>query len=192
MPTPRGLPQRPRRTQRKKPGMPSTEPIARRLEPGDLETLDVMGATIQFLTQADGDGACLMRGTIPPGGCVPMHSHPDFETFVQLSGELEGLSDAGDGWRWLRLRPGDVFHVPAGARHAFRNPASSPAIGIVASTPRMARFFREIGVGVIPGQVPGPPSAERIRHFLDTAAAYGHWNASPEENARVGLSLPGA
>jgi hypothetical protein len=36
----------------------------------------------------------------------------------------------------------------------------------------------------------GPPSAEAIERFLATAERYGYWNATPEENAEVGLALP--
>jgi quercetin dioxygenase-like cupin family protein len=51
-----------------------------------------------------------------------MHAHPDPETFVHLSGGLEGLRESEDGFRWTPIRPGEVFHVPSGAKHAFRNP----------------------------------------------------------------------
>jgi hypothetical protein len=37
---------------------------------------------------------------------------------------------------------------------------------------------------------PGPPSADQVQRFLATSARYGYWNASPEENARVGIALP--
>lgn len=166
---------------------------ARLINPHELETLDVMGPTIQILAQSEMDGVCFMRGTIPPGVFVPLHSHPDFETFIQLSGELEGLRESGGDFQWLRLRPGDVFHVPSGARHAFRNRSQEPSVGIVASTAAMGRFFREIGTRIVPGGPPlAAPSAEVIRHFLETAAKYGHWNGTREENARVGLQVPGA
>jgi hypothetical protein len=37
--------------------------------------LDVMGPTIEFLVPpADGE-PCVMRGTIPSGAAVPLHSH---------------------------------------------------------------------------------------------------------------------
>jgi len=34
-----------------------------------------------------------------------------------------------------------------------------------------------------------PPSGPAVRQFLGTAARYGYWNATPEENAEVGLRL---
>ena len=35
-----------------------------------------------------------------------------------------------------------------------------------------------------------PPSPEAIERFLQTSARYGYWNATPDENAAVGLTLP--
>jgi len=62
---------------------------------------------------------------------------------------------------------------------------------IIASTTTSGRFFPELGVPVAPGSAPpGPPSTDRVQLFLETSARYGYWNASPEENARVGISLP--
>ncbi|RRI07763.1 cupin domain-containing protein [Mesorhizobium tamadayense] len=165
------------------------------------EMIEIQGPTIQFLTPlaaigstADDDGPCVMRGTIPPGVSVPLHSHHDPETFLTLSGELEGLAESRRGFEWIRIEPGDVFHVPGGARHAFRNIGQEAAVMNIVSTARIARFFREVGRPVpASGEPPlGPPSAETIRHFLATAEKYGYWNASPEENARIGIALPDA
>ena len=52
------------------------------------------------------------------------------------------------------------------------------------------RFFRDIGTPAARGAAPMAPSGETIRRFLDTARRYGYWNASPEENARLGLVPP--
>jgi hypothetical protein len=132
-----------------------------------------------------------MQGTIPPGVIVPLHSHADPETFVMISGEIEGLSQSPDGFVWIKIRPGDIFHVPGGAKHAFRNHSAEPAVMTLISTAKIGRFFQEIGTPVGPGsRKPAPPSAEAIQHFLEVADRYGYWNATPEENAKVGLSLP--
>jgi len=52
-----------------------------------------MGPSIQFLTPLEegDDTPCLMRGTIPPGVAVPLHSHADSETLLQVSSEVEAL-----------------------------------------------------------------------------------------------------
>lgn len=107
-----------------------------------------------------------------------------------LTGEAEGFSQAAGEGCWSRIRPGDVFHVPSFAPHAFRNRGAAPAITLVVSTCRLARFFGEVGVRA--PKPDGPPSAERLRHFREVADRYGHWNATPQENARAGLTLPAA
>jgi quercetin dioxygenase-like cupin family protein len=156
----------------------------------DAETINILGPTIQFLTlpEADDNDPCVMRGTIPPGVPVPLHSHRDPETFLMISGEVEGLAESDGGFKWVRIRPGDVFHVPGEAKHAFRNETGAPAVMIIVSTCRIGRFFREVATPA--AAQPGPPSAEVILHFLETAEKYGYWNASPEENAEIGISLP--
>ena len=146
------------------------------VDPRTVETLDLFGPTIAFLTAPEDGVPCVMRGTVPAGGVVPLHSHADPETFIGLSGSIEGLAgDAG----WTRFGPGDVFHVPGGARHAFRNRASEPAVMVIVSTATIGRFFREVS---------GPPTPEAIQHFLDVSERYGYWNATPEESAAAGAT----
>jgi quercetin dioxygenase-like cupin family protein len=174
------------------PDIGSDKRVAHLVDTRHVETLDVMGPTIQFVTlpeEAD-DTPCVMRGTIPPGGIVLLHSHADPETFILISGRLEGLAHSGDAFEWVWISPGDVFHVPSGAKHAFRNLSREPAVSFIASTSKLGRFFQEVGTPFIPGAQPSGPSSEEIRHFLETAERYGYWNATAEENAQVGLSLP--
>lgn len=173
------------------------QPVAGLVDPGRCETIDVLGPTVQFLTPVEPDpaigenGPCVMRGTIPAGISVPLHSHADPETFLMIAGEIEGIVESGTGFRSAALKPGDVFHVPGWAKHAWRNRQDKPAVMNIVSTNRMARFFREIGAPASTAEPQGPqPPADRIRHLMETAERYGHWNATPEENARLGISLP--
>ena len=164
---------------------------ARLIEPTGLETWDIMGVQLQFLTPVDATGLApaVMRGTMPPGIVVPLHSHPDPETLIHIEGVFEGLDVSDDGAQWIRVEPGGIFHIPSGVKHALRNLSTEPAVSLLVSTAQMARFFREIGE---PGGGAGPLSEERLRHFLDVTQRYGYWNAGPEENARSGLALPEA
>ena len=166
--------------------------IAHLIEPAQIETLSILGPTIQVLTPpgAEDTWPCLMRGTIPPGVVIPMHSHADPETFIVVSGEVEGLVVDGDDATWRPIAAADIFHVPSGAKHAWRNPTPAPAAMFIVSTSKMARFFQELGVPVRSGATPAPPSPEALRHFQEVSARYGYWNATPEENARVGIALP--
>jgi hypothetical protein len=43
---------------------------------------------------------------------------------------------------------------------------------------------------MIPGRQPVPPTADVIRRFLEASARHGYWNASAEDNARIGITLP--
>jgi quercetin dioxygenase-like cupin family protein len=173
--------------------MPSSishEDVAHLVDPERVDAIDVLGPTIQFLTPVeDQSGPCVMRGTIPAGVSIPLHSHGDPETFVMISGTVEGLL-YGDEPKWARIAPGDVFHVPGHAKHGFRNRGQAPAVMFLISTSKIGRFFREIGTPVMPGAPPTPPSQEQVQRFLKIADKYGYWNATPEENARVGISLP--
>jgi len=143
-----------------------------------VEVVEVLGPTITFLTPPDdsGDAPCVMRGTMPPGVVVPLHSHADPETFLMESGSVQALAG---GREWVTLRPRDVFHIPGDAPHAFRNDGDAPAAMTIVSTARIARFFRAVG----------RPSGDPLATFLATAARYGYWNASPEENAAIGIDL---
>jgi mannose-6-phosphate isomerase-like protein (cupin superfamily) len=165
-------------------------PMAHLIDWQGFERLEVMGPVIQLLSPPDRARAspCILRGVVPPGVCIPLHSHDDPETFIQISGELEGLSENGGEFAWSRMRPGDVFHVPANARHAFRNRFSEPAVSIIVTTAKLAGFLRDIGLPAT-GDAPsrGAPSPERISQFLSLAEKLGYWNASPQENARLGL-----
>jgi quercetin dioxygenase-like cupin family protein len=124
------------------------------------ETLEIGGQMIEFLTLPEQE-PCLFRGTIPPGGGVPLHSHADPEAFVAVSGAVEGYV-VGSGWR--QIGPGDALAVPGNAKHAWRNEGVEPAVMIVVTTANMGRFFREVA-GASP------------QEFLATAARYGFWNA---------------
>ena len=140
-----------------------------------VEALSVVGGRLELLTSpaATGDVPCILRGTIPPGGFVPLHSHPDPETFIGVSGVLEGLTGPGDVWS--PIAPGDVFHVPGGIAHAFRNRGDEPATSLAVTTSTLARFFREVA---------------GMSDLREAAGRYGHWLASPAENAEIGLVLP--
>ena len=57
-------------------------------------------------------------------------------------------------------------------------------------TTRQSEFFQEVGTRAVPGVYAASASREAIQRFLKVSERYGYWNATPEENARVGLSVP--
>ena len=170
--------------------MPSStsEQFAHLVQPEHLDTIDLLGPTIQFLSSpAETNAPCIMRGTIPPAISIPLHSHADPETFLMLSGIVDGLVVRHEDFEWTRITPGDVFHVPPHAKHAWRNPGRSAAAMIIVTTAKLGRFFQELGKPLKPGVPAAPPSPEEIQRFLRTSEKYGYWNATQEENARVGI-----
>jgi quercetin dioxygenase-like cupin family protein len=151
--------------------------------------VDVLGPTIEFITQParDDDSAlCVLRGVVPPGVTVPMHSHEDAEDFYILAGTQEVLTQHPEGLEWAHARAGDYVRVPAGTMHAHRNVSAHAAVDLIITTARLGRFFQEIGEPV-PGQ---PPSPERVAKFVETAIRYGYTLGTPEQNSAVGIELP--
>ena len=73
-------------------------------------------------TEQSADAPCLIRGSIPAHGFVPLHSHAYPETFLAISGAIKGLIDgewvdAADGRTSERISPAhDV--VAVGEVHA--------------------------------------------------------------------------
>jgi quercetin dioxygenase-like cupin family protein len=160
------------------------------VERGTHGVLHVLGPTIELLTSPDEPGAmyCVMLGTIPPGGVVPLHSHADVESFYVLSGSVQVLSERGGRFEWLDTSVGQFVHVPGRSKHAFRNTSGEPVVQLITTTPRMGKFFREIGSSAMAGDPTRRPTAEVLARFQEVATRYGYWNASPEENAAVGIS----
>ena len=80
---------------------------------------------------------------------------------------------------------------PDGAPHAWRNPAGKPSVvadrhrgpGSAASSPRWGGRSAQ-------ADEERPVHEEQLARFLAVAERYGYWNATPEENAAVGISLP--
>jgi mannose-6-phosphate isomerase-like protein (cupin superfamily) len=157
--------------------------------------LDHLGPTIEVLTRDDVPATMpgLARGTIVPGGFVPMHSHSDPETFYVLDGELQGLTyPTPDAARWVPVRAGQIFHVPPGARHALRNVSDAPSSTLIISSLDMIAFFEQTGRPLTSVDEPRPaPAPETIDRMLRVAREHGHWLAPPELNAEVGLRPAG-
>lgn len=155
-------------------------------KPDIAEILDVLGPRIQFLTElSDNDeDYCLIKGALLPGVVVPIHSHPERETFYILEGEIEGL------WkdRWSTLSIGDVFDVPGGLKHAWKNTSGASASMLVMVPMRLGRFLRDVGRPAETASQGASKPAD-LERFLEIARAYGYWLGSPSDNAAVGISF---
>jgi quercetin dioxygenase-like cupin family protein len=158
---------------------------------GTYGILDVFGPTLEFLVlPEEADGAyCVMTGTIPPGVSVPLHSHPDIESFYLVSGTRQIMSQRDGEFEWLDVRPGEFVHVPSNAKHAWRNRSNEPAVQLITTTRKLGRFFQEIGRPVTAGAHLPPPTLDEVQHFMRVAAKYNYWLGGPVENAAIGIVL---
>jgi quercetin dioxygenase-like cupin family protein len=153
------------------------------------QTFDILGPAVEFLTGPDAQGSfCVMRGVLPPGMTVPVHSHDDAEDFLVLTGTHQVLMQGADGLEWVHAHVGDYVHIPAGTPHAHRNTSADPAVDLMITTARLGRFFAEAGRPVT--GPPSPPAPGDVARFTAVAARYGHTLGTPEENAAVGIQMP--
>ncbi|MGB2662885.1 MAG: cupin domain-containing protein [Candidatus Acidiferrum sp.] len=136
-----------------------------------------------------GEPICLIRGTVPPGVAVPLHSHPDLELFYVLEGSMEIFQSKEGGSGWKNVGVGAVVAVPGNVKHALRNTSSLPATIVLVTTSKMYEFLGEVSKPFDPKRRSAPPTPEETRAFFGTVARYGYWMASLEENAAIGLSI---
>jgi mannose-6-phosphate isomerase-like protein (cupin superfamily) len=94
----------------------------------------------------DEDGLPVFTGvqTCQPGYRTPLHSHP----YVEYLFIIEGAAEAwliGEEHQPVRLGPGDMIALPAGAPHAFRNagPGELRLLGIHCSPTRIVHRLEE-------------------------------------------------
>ncbi len=149
--------------------------------------VDMFGPMVEFLTspEAAKNEFCVLKGTIPPGCSVPLHSHPDTEDFYIISGEVEALREREHSYEWAAAKAGDYLHVPRGARHAWRNASDEPLVALIITTPKLGRYFLEAGRPL--SSASKPVTSGDIARLAAVSDKYGYWKAAPEENAAVGL-----
>jgi quercetin dioxygenase-like cupin family protein len=149
------------------------------------QTLDVFGATVEFLSWSD--EFCVMLGVVPPGVAVPLHRHADAEDFFILSGQQQILVSDGDALVWRTASAGYYVRIPGNVLHAHRNVGDEAAVDLIATTARLGRFFVEIGRPVTESLA--PPTPQELTHFAETSAKYGYVLGTPEENAAFGIDM---
>src|ERR1700730_15930170 len=99
------------------------------------QTLIVLGVLLQFLSTPEqiNDQISVMRGTVPSGVVIPLHSHADPEIFYVLNGSLELFQAEGPSAGWQTVSAGEVVSIPGNVRHALRNTSPSPITAIIVS-----------------------------------------------------------
>lgn len=144
---------------------------------------DLGGPIIESLRGSNEEDAyCVIKGTLRSGTSVLLHSHGDPESFYVVSGEAEVLTETADGLTWQQVRQGDFADIPAGMKHAWRNPHAVPFDVVACMTPRLGRFLHELGELVRSEGV----NPENIRELEQQ---YGYWSGTVEENAAVGIAI---
>jgi quercetin dioxygenase-like cupin family protein len=149
------------------------------------------GTFFEFLASPAETGSeiCLIRGTIPPGVAVPLHSHSDVELFYVLEGSLEAFQFGNGSRGWVRFGPGDIVSISGNTKHALRNSSPVPTTMVLVTTSKLFSFFHEVSKPADRDRAEKPPTPEEIEKLFETAARYGYWMGSPEENAAIGLVL---
>jgi quercetin dioxygenase-like cupin family protein len=152
--------------------------------------LDVFGPTIEFLSRPslEDNSLCVIRGVVPAGATVPLHSHEDAEDFYIVKGTQQVLTQGPDGLAWADVRAGDYVRVPAGTMHAHRNVSAHPAVDLIVTTGKLGRFFAEVGRPF--SGTPQPPTLQDAEQFVATCVKYGYVLGTPEENAAFGIETP--
>ena len=162
----------------------NTNKSAQIVRDGQGLVFDLGGPIIELLRGSEEDAAyCVIKGTLRPGASIFLHSHSDPESFYVLSGDAEVLTETPDGFAWRQVGQGDFADIPADMKHAWRNPHTVALEVVVSTTPRLGGFLRELGA-LIRNEGIRP---ESIRNLEER---YGYWSGTPEENARVGITIP--
>src|ERR1700726_5024917 len=157
----------------------------------EQQTFIVLGVLLHFLSTPEqiNDQIGVMRGTVPSGVVIPLHSHSDPEIFYALKGSLEVFQAEGPSAGWQTVNTAEVVSIPGNVRHAVRNTSPSPMTSIIVTKQELYSFFRELAQPFDPNRPPEPPTPEGMQQLFQLAAKYEYWLGSPDENAAIGISL---
>jgi len=151
----------------------------------------VVGTLLQFVSTPEQSQSkiAVMRGGIPAGAVIPLHSHSDPEIFYIHDGSMEVFQDDGESHGWAKAGPGDVVTIAGGNRHAIRNTGSTNVACVLVSEDKLYRFFRELGIPIEQGAEAPAPSEAIMMKLFEIAAKYGYWIGSPADNEAIGLHV---
>src|SRR6202040_2531224 len=138
------------------------------------QTFIVVGVLLQFLSTPEqiNDQISVIRGTIPSGVVILLHSHADPEIFYVLNGSLEVFQAEGPSEGWQTVKAGGVVSIPGNVRHALRNTSPSPTTTITVSKQQLYSFFRELALPFDPHTPPAPPTPNEMQQFFSAAQRY--------------------
>ena len=156
-------------------------------------TFDVGGSQLQFVAPPDligSESMSILRGTLPVGGIVPLHSHSDSESFYVLCGEMEAYLDDSKSPGWQRVKPGELAVIRGDVKHAWRNMASEPCVALVFTGKAVCNFLQELARPLDAAPAHDASGPEQMEKMAVLAMMFSQWLATPEENAAIGLTVP--
>ncbi|AEU38042.1 cupin domain-containing protein [Granulicella mallensis] len=151
----------------------------------------VLGVLQQFLVrpQEGANKIALIRGELPEGCEIPLHSHRDVEIFFIISGQVSIYVEGLNGSAWQTIAEGEAVSIPGGSKHALRAAGTTPADVISVTGGELFSFFEALAQPIAEGEVMIAPTMETMQGVFAAAAKYGIWLASPEENRAIGLAM---
>ena len=110
--------------------------------PTDGARLRVVGDVMRVLATGDQTGGAFeifeMEG--PEGSGPPPHIHPWSEAYFVIEGEADVYLDGAHS----QAKAGSFYHIPAGAKHAYRITSKSARFVVITSPAGASHFFSEL------------------------------------------------
>jgi quercetin dioxygenase-like cupin family protein len=72
--------------------------------------LSLIGPWVEFLIPPNGEALSVLKGIIPAGVSVLLHSHVDVEAFYMIAGELQLFSETANDW--IVVKSGRFVYIP--------------------------------------------------------------------------------
>jgi quercetin dioxygenase-like cupin family protein len=161
--------------------MPSAKPRLPAVRHAAAETgpaLNVLGCrlTAKSHCRDRGDPVFVCECVVPAGVAVPLHTHPQWETFYLLEGMIEFGRMGEDGELGTVLaRTGDLVSIDGSAAHSFRNPGPASARLLVVGESGLESFYFAAGQDAPPGL----PSEDEIDRVVRIMLAHGQHVLGP-------------
>lgn len=146
---------------------------------GEGESLWFVGtlAIIRIPAHASGGRFSLIEFLFPQHASPPLHTHPQDESYVVLSGALTIV--AGDD-RFELAGPSGSAVVPMGVAHTFRVDTATARVLVLSTPAGLEAMVRDIGVPATAATLPPPdtprPPPEQMGALF---AAHGQVNRGP-------------
>jgi quercetin dioxygenase-like cupin family protein len=110
--------------------------------PGEGARLRVIGETVRVLASAAATGGAfeVFELEAPEGSGPVPHAHPWTEAYMVLEGEADVLLDG----KKTIATAGCFYHIPAGAKHAYRIRTKTAKFLVITSPAGAHEFFTEV------------------------------------------------